>query len=408
MILDTLEDVSKKPQVLPGEQLYAVLAAACLDKKETVNMVLMSYIMLASMKRQAEEPDENGDMQYLLLNYMSAGGEEEGGASMGALGLDAMKMIGITKKDAYIKFLNTYALSTLVLQKWPCSINSAKIKALAAKLMGVNSIPFQTTLHEEHVSWEVLLAPFRAAADETVQGSMCKLVHMMDYESLKAWCAYASPVVLRPNAAPETVNKPQDSVIFVDDLSSRNKGITITDYDKQLLKQNENQKVMSIQYGIFYMLVNSKSGAEWTTVIKKRFSGRLFHANRKQQMSAARVLALARVNCPVSENFFDGSFVMDKATEDLVCKFKGGGYSISPYVVWKKLACIHHPPEEDCEMLFSPQKILECKKLGERIVFEFEDEWLDMQREGSISFDIFFMVSFLDAKTNCQGLFATV
>lgn len=426
------------PQLHPGQQLYAVLAAACLDRKEAVSVVLLCYTMLAMMMaaRQPAEGDEDGEenpdadaqMQSLLLQHM---GDTQGAASVASLGSQVLGVLGL-RSD----LLNSNTFSSDALLRWPATnFESAALRNAAAMLMGRSSssssggTSFRTVLETERMSWECMLLPLPSAEAvglETVQGSMRRLLEMMDYDALVAWCGYAAQQgqaqqqqQLQQQAV---VEPPQDAVIFADALDQRNPGAVgdadISMYDRDLLSGNlsdgiaNRRRRLAIQYGLAYMLVHATDKKDWKDELQgKTFNNRLFHKTRTQQMSAEKVLALARVGCMLPDSFLNaaGAAVaaeMDEATEDLVVKLQGGGYTIAPYVVWKKLACEQPPPGEgdnDFAAFFLPRKLVQSEQRTirrgdaeeerELTIFEFEDEWLDMPREPSSSFDIFFAVS---------------
>lgn len=239
-----------------GLQLYAVLAAYCMDNAERVSVVCMCYyMMLASLG------DRSTKWQDLLLKFMS----ERDGSLRALLGNEALALVSDNGvKGVHKQLLRSNVLSEHALQQWPDSAATADgLRASAAKLMSIGS--FRTVLECERMSWDVMLAPFEEDGTEaTVQGSMRALVQrvMGDYERLADWCGSAAAAAQdeqQQEQQPVKVTKdpPIGADVFVDDLGSRDADLrssSAKEYDQKILQddvQDESlsRKKLAIVYG---------------------------------------------------------------------------------------------------------------------------------------------------------------
>lgn len=244
-------------QLHAGLQLYAVLAAYCMDNAERVSVVCMCYcMMLASSLDGSGSSSSGAKWQDLLLKFMS----ERDGSLRGMLGNDALALVSDkAAKDAHKQLLRSNVLSEHALQPWPRDAATADgLRASAAKLISIGS--FRTVLECERMSWDVMLAPFEEDRTEaSVQGSMRALVQraMSDYERLADWCGSAAEPAAPQGLQPVKITRdpPIGADVFVDDLGNRDADLRSRDakeYDQKILQDDVHEGVSSKKLAIVY------------------------------------------------------------------------------------------------------------------------------------------------------------
>lgn len=185
------------------------------------------------------------------------------------------------------------------------------------------------------------------------------------------------------------------------------KGKTIMKIDRNLLnsvalppqqQQQPRPPAFSIQYGIHFMLIHAQK-EDWSSSNSSRLhSSSIFHPSRINQMSASMVLALARVDCPLPKSFLDEAILDSTVELHLLNSSKNRSsmnYTILPYVVWKAVLCTPDmPPPSDSASLFTPRHLITAtnNKNNKEETLRFEDEWLNLQLEENVSFDLFLAI----------------
>jgi hypothetical protein len=453
-----------------GLHIYCIVAAACMiSPKSTVAEVFMSYalLLLQEISSRGSEGFKD-DADSLLLENLCGSSSFSGTA--GLLGF-VEQVVQLHKsatppknsknknekqwhKAEHIPPENTEIIISALFwetMKEHQDTTVTRLKLYATQILTKHAM--QTTLWDfleaESMSWSIIIPQSVVPSQENVILWCMKmfLTTMSNVEDLSqtfGWTLHEEDAEKNKTERKNTtIRLPLGANVFAgkpeklpdsEDVYHNEAKQTRIDKKVFLGVFGSSCPAFAIQYGIHFMCIHARK-ADWV----RQGTETIFAANRVNQMSASRVLALARVNFPISSKTLSG-WKAHSADETELMQLKSATYDILAYVEWK--AVVFQPDEPTSQdnfsadseerSVFAPRKKLreetcsvhveeatdeEITKVSvvEKTMFRFQDEWLNLRLEKNVSYDLFvmirklFIVSKPDISTDSKvGYFVTM
>jgi hypothetical protein len=419
-----------------GLHIYCIVAASCMiSPKSTVAEVFMSYALLLLQEISSRGSESfKDDADSLLLENLCGSSSVSGTAGLLGFVEEVVQLHKSAKPPKNSKnknekqwhqaeYIPPENAETRILEVFWETINKEALKKYAVKQLKSSATQIltkhamQTTLWDfleaESMSWSIIVPQSVAPSQDNVilwcmQRFLATMSNVEDLSATFGWTHAENAEKNKTERKNQTIKLPLGANVFAGNPEKLpdSEGVY---YDEAKRTQVDNSVFLgtvgssrppfAIRYGIHFMCIHAKE-ADWV----RQGTETIFGTNRVNQMSASRVLALARVNFPISSKTLSG-WNTHAVEDDELQILKSATYDILPYVEWKAVLFEPDAPsisasnDEEGTGVFAPRKFLEEDDVQGKTIFRFQDEWLNLRFEKNVSYDLFLMIRLLVVKS---------